>query len=317
METAVATPQAAIVAPEPKVVALAQRRVGLTADILEQAKEDRRLVAEYVKGQMVKDVDFGTIPGTDKPTLLKPGAEKLVELYHCTPEFEIVEAIKDFTDERFKGGFFYWEFRCRLFQRDAGAVIAEGYGSCNSRETRFRWRNEDRRCPACHQPTIRRSRAEYGGGFYCAAKHGGCGSKFDADAPAILQQHVGRVEAEDAATHANNIEKIAKKRSLVDAAIAVARCSDLFTQDMEDDDEPGRTPSKPKPAPVDKAALEAKLKEVRALAEKLGFTERQVAKGISPLRTVEQAEAKRAELAKKMAAKEAAAKAATEPGAQG
>jgi hypothetical protein len=44
----------------------------------------------------------------------------------------------------------------------------------------------------------------------------------------------GRVENEDTASLANTILKMAKKRALVDAAIAIARISDLFTQDVED-----------------------------------------------------------------------------------
>jgi hypothetical protein len=36
---------------------------------------------------MVKDQDFGEIPGTSKPTLLKPGAEKLCNFFGLEPEF--------------------------------------------------------------------------------------------------------------------------------------------------------------------------------------------------------------------------------------
>jgi hypothetical protein len=34
------------------------------------------LMLAFVKAQMVEDIDYGVIPGTKKPTLLKPGSEK-------------------------------------------------------------------------------------------------------------------------------------------------------------------------------------------------------------------------------------------------
>jgi len=36
-----------------------------------------RPFGEFTRRIMVRDQDFGEIPGTNKPTLLKPGAEKL------------------------------------------------------------------------------------------------------------------------------------------------------------------------------------------------------------------------------------------------
>ena len=40
--------------------------------------------------------DFGIIPGTDKPTLLKPGAEKILMMMGLRSEFEIVDSARDF-----------------------------------------------------------------------------------------------------------------------------------------------------------------------------------------------------------------------------
>lgn len=38
---------------------------------------------------------------------------------------------------------------------------------------------EGRPCPSCGQKAIIRGKAEYGGGFVCWKKMGGCGAKFD------------------------------------------------------------------------------------------------------------------------------------------
>jgi hypothetical protein len=204
-------------------------RTMLTRELLQAEEEQRSLLSQYVQRQMVEKVDYGKIPGTDKPTLLKPGAEKLVDLFRCTPKFKLIKA-----EEDFERGFFNYIFRVQLYQRSADAVLAEGYGSANSREGRYRWRDAQRKCPSCGKATIIKGRAEYGGGWLCFGKKGGCGAKFKEGDASVEKQEQGRVENDDIATLANTILKMAKKRALVDGAIALARCSDMFTQDVED-----------------------------------------------------------------------------------
>lgn len=74
--------------------------------------------------------DFGIIPGTDKPTLLKPGAEKILMMMGLRSEFEIVDSARDFEK-----GFFQYQVRCKLFKGDM--LITEGLGSCNTRERKY------------------------------------------------------------------------------------------------------------------------------------------------------------------------------------
>lgn len=74
--------------------------------------------------------DFGIIPGTDKPTLLKPGAEKILMMMGLRSEFEIVDSTRDFEK-----GFFQYQVRCRLLKGDM--VITEGLGACNTREKKY------------------------------------------------------------------------------------------------------------------------------------------------------------------------------------
>ncbi|MDJ0576172.1 MAG: hypothetical protein QNJ65_13515 [Xenococcaceae cyanobacterium MO_234.B1] len=40
-----------------------------------QTANHYKVMVAFVKAQMQKDIDYGVIPGTKKPTLLKPGAE--------------------------------------------------------------------------------------------------------------------------------------------------------------------------------------------------------------------------------------------------
>ena len=74
--------------------------------------------------------DFGIIPGTGKPTLLKPGAEKILMMMGLRSEFEIVDSTRDFEK-----GFFQYQVRCRLLKGDM--VITEGLGACNTRERKY------------------------------------------------------------------------------------------------------------------------------------------------------------------------------------
>lgn len=74
--------------------------------------------------------DYGIIPGTSKPTLLKPGAEKILMMLGLRSEFEIVDSTRDF-----KEGFFQYQVRCKLFKGDI--LITEGLGSCNTKEKKY------------------------------------------------------------------------------------------------------------------------------------------------------------------------------------
>ena len=61
--------------------------VSLPAMSMEVALARRSAIVEFTRRIMVKELDFGEIPGTNKPTLLKPGAEKLCNFFGLEPEF--------------------------------------------------------------------------------------------------------------------------------------------------------------------------------------------------------------------------------------
>jgi hypothetical protein len=206
------------------------QRAMLSRELLRVEAEQRALLGAYVKQEMVVGTDYGVIPGTAKPTLLKPGAEKLLALFHCSPEFELV---RDQCAQDFETGFFKYTFRVAI-RAPGGPLLAEGYGSANSREARYRWRTAKRTCPSCGSNVALLASKKQGDGFFCWAKKGGCGATFKEGDERITKQMLGRVENEDIADLDNTILKMAKKRALVDGAIALARCSDMFTQDVED-----------------------------------------------------------------------------------
>jgi len=75
--------------------------------------------------------DYGIIPGTgDKPTLLKPGAEKILMLFGLTSEFEEIERVQDYEK-----GFFAFTVKCVLSKN--GHKVTEGVGHANTREKKY------------------------------------------------------------------------------------------------------------------------------------------------------------------------------------
>lgn len=193
------------------------------------AKQRLQEFQGFVRDYLVEGEDFGRIPGTPKPTLLKPGADKLCELYGLSDDYEFIERVEDFDR-----GLFDYTIKCLLTDRRSGMHVSAGLGSCNSLEQRYRWRDSKRLCPQCGKDAIIKGKAEYGGGWICFAKKGGCGAKFPDDDESITGQTIGRVVNEDVADLKNTVLKMAKKRAKVDATLSATRSSGIFTQDTED-----------------------------------------------------------------------------------
>lgn len=178
------------------------------------------------------DMDYGVIPGTgSKPTLLLPGMEKLMRALNAVPEYIERCVIRDYDKP-----LFHYEYECRLIDADTGLSIpgGRGLGMCTSHESAFRWRKAERVCPTCGKSTIIKGKEEYGGGWVCFNKKGGCGAKFKEGDKSIEDQAAGRIENPDIFDQVNAILKRAKKRALGDAVKGAANVSEFFTVDLED-----------------------------------------------------------------------------------
>ncbi len=182
-----------------------------------------------VHAQMRPGLDYGIIPGTTKPTLFKPGAEKITKLLGLSDQYIVLEKVENWDKP-----LFFYTVKCSLVYINTGDLISEGLGSCNSREGRYRWRESKRKCPECGAEAIIKGKAEYGGGWLCFKKQGGCGYKWDDGAEVIEKQTIGRIENDDIFSLVNTFLKMAEKRALVDAALHAGRLSEVFTQDIED-----------------------------------------------------------------------------------
>jgi hypothetical protein len=99
---------------------------------LEEANARIRTFQQYVREHMVEGEDYGVIPGSTKPTLFKPGAEKLNAIFGYAPKVEITNRAEDWDK-----GFVSYEAKVTLINKRTGQIEAEGLGSCNSRERRY------------------------------------------------------------------------------------------------------------------------------------------------------------------------------------
>ncbi len=201
---------------------------------IETAIARRSQMVQFVKQIMVKGTDYGIIPGTgDKNVLLKPGAEKLTTFFGLTVRFETRKNVEDWTGRDHDGEpFFYYRFACLLYQGER--LIVEADGSCSSFESKYRYRQAQRVCPSCGEAAIIKGQKQYGGGWVCWKKRGGCGGKFGDNDTSITGQNVGRIANPDVADQVNTVLKMAQKRALIAATLLGVNASEFFTQDLED-----------------------------------------------------------------------------------
>ena len=118
----------------------------------DMANQARKVLA--IKETIMKPgVHFGTIPGCKKPSLLKPGAEKLCTAFMLQPEFETTcrddpnrtinwEKYDYNTRRKIPGtttGYIDYDSSCSLVHIPTGEVWARRVsGSCNNFESKYR-----------------------------------------------------------------------------------------------------------------------------------------------------------------------------------
>lgn len=205
------------------------------------------LVQEVMQGIMLRDTHYGTIPGTPKPTLYKPGAEVLCVTFRVAPKYKI----EDLSVE----GVARYRVTCSGIHQLTGVDLGEGVGECSSGEEKYKWRSAACKAELDATPeNLRRKK------FY---KNGNTADQIRTE-PADL---------------ANTILKMACKRAMIAMTLNVTAASDIFTQDIEDlpeelrPDETAPTPSKANKAPHDPALAAHWIAKANAAADQPALTE--------------------------------------------
>jgi len=197
----------------------------------DELRAQTRKLSEFYKSLMAEGTDFGVIPGTQKPTLLKPGAELLRIWAGLSPEYEV-----DSTGSDFESGFFFYQVKCTL-RDQSGRVVGQGSGSCNNLESRYRYR-------WLFEKELPPTTAKEGLPFkeFTNRTTGGKFRKY-------------RIENDQPHDLANTMLKMGEKRSFIGAILNATGASRIFTQDVEDLPETVIAPTvpaeeqKPKEAP--------------------------------------------------------------------
>ncbi|MEK9207766.1 MAG: hypothetical protein AAB922_04740 [Patescibacteria group bacterium] len=197
-----------------------------------QIREQVNLIQEVMKSVMQEGQHYGKIPGCgDKPTLLKPGAEKLSMTFHLRP----VIGTMDISVVHLENGHREVTVFCHIINT-AGEELATGIGSCSTLESKYRYRG------GLKVSTGRPVSKEYwnlkkeGKASDAQALIGGKGfgtMKGDSGEWEICELGE-KAENPDIADQYNTVLKMAKKRAYVDGILSATGASDIFTQDIED-----------------------------------------------------------------------------------
>jgi hypothetical protein len=118
----------------PKVV----EYVPSIAQTVDLAAENLKQMYALAKKVMRHKIDYDTIPGTPKPSLLKPGAERLLQFFGLGHRVECVNKVEDWEK-----GFFFYNYKVTVIKTypDYEIIVSQCEGSANSKEKKYR--NQD------------------------------------------------------------------------------------------------------------------------------------------------------------------------------
>jgi hypothetical protein len=207
-----------------------------------QVKAQVQRIQEVMAAVMQKDVHYGIIPGTQKPTLFKAGAEKILSTFRIAAHPKEIEDMSTSDEIRYRV-----KVHGVAMENDQ-ILFGVGIGECSSNEEKYKWRR-----PVCDEefnetPEDRRREAwkKYDGKPY--------------------KQKQIRTNPSDVA---NTILKMAKKRAQIDMTLTATGASDVFDQDLEDLPEGIRQEVADKKPPIKAPQKKADAKKAATEAEQI------------------------------------------------
>ena len=193
----------------------------------QQVRGQVNLIQEVMRDVMKVNEHYGKIPGCgDKPTLLQPGAQKLIMTFRLVadPEMTIIDM---------GGG--HREVRCKVrLYNQSGTFLGAGVGTCSTMEGKYRYRSgpvefTDKPVPKeywdLRAKDPKKAQSLLGEGMQAKKNESGMW---------VCARKGQQVEHDNPADYYNTVEKMSYKRALVSATLTVTAASDIFTQDIED-----------------------------------------------------------------------------------
>jgi hypothetical protein len=101
---------------------------------INQAKQWYAEFSQFSKEVLKSGLDFGVIPGVSKPSLFKPGAEKLALVYKLQPRFEMTDKTVDIET-----GYISYSYKCTIYTSN-NQVRGECEATCHSFEKKYLYR---------------------------------------------------------------------------------------------------------------------------------------------------------------------------------
>jgi hypothetical protein len=178
---------------------------------------NKNIVLGAISKAMEEDKDYGVIPGCNKPSLWKPGAEKLLMMFRLCAVPEDIKDLSSSDATRYR-------ITTKIVHAPSGMIVGYGLGEASSDEEKYRWRKATSREEFDNTPEDRR-RSKW-------VQKWSKGQKVYAKGKPVMDELL-QVRTNHADL-ANTILKMADKRSFVGATLKVTAASAVFTQDLED-----------------------------------------------------------------------------------
>lgn len=186
--------------------------------------ERHAAVTKFIQEGLEDGRDYGVIAGTDRHTLFKAGAEKLLIAFNCTTQIEFISSISDpFAEVPYLVKKWFKAEKPKD-QAKVDEMKAAGTGRFKKNNASWDWQESEKEESIAYghyeytieAKVILRSSGEIVGS--------GVGSASTMESKYIRNPRDAQ----------NTVLKMAKKRAIVDATLSTFALSDRFTQDVED-----------------------------------------------------------------------------------
>lgn len=167
-----------------------------------------QVIQKCLRTLMKPGTHYGTVPGCgDKSVLLKPGAEMILTLFRISAEPEVDESTDGFDVT--------YRVKVKGVHIPTGNIVGYGLGEASTSEKKYKWRKAV--CEEEFNDTLDTRRQ------IAYIKKSG----------EVYKEMQVRQNPADIT---NTVLKMAKKRALVDLCLTATACSDIFVQDLDEED---------------------------------------------------------------------------------